>query len=68
MNTTQTETPTTKESLFEIVEHFYALESLLKKAVYAVISNDQMAERVKGSVMRTALVGPLVLSVGHYSR
>ncbi|MGN8224613.1 siphovirus Gp157 family protein [Gracilimonas sp. BCB1] len=29
MNTTQTVTPTTKESLFEIGEHFYALESLL---------------------------------------
>lgn len=29
MNTTQTETPTTKESLFEIGQHFYALESLL---------------------------------------
>lgn len=29
MNTTQTETPNIKESLFEIGEHFYTLESLL---------------------------------------
>ncbi|MBD3617445.1 MAG: siphovirus Gp157 family protein [Gracilimonas sp.] len=29
MNTTQPETPTTKESLFDIGEHFYALETLL---------------------------------------